>query len=272
MHAAVRGLQLLACNDARRWRLARKCSLASCSSARSRSPSTCALARGRRSPATTAGTSSRPSAACPRCRRSSPPRRPATLHALCTLRALCMDLLHLHCVCTLRIRCARTRCHRCSSTPCSRPSARRCSSAHHRPNPWPMTTRTSNSSARRCAPTRHVHRAQFYTPAVLSQQTLCNLALHPRCTRRTLCTRPCTNAAPRACPCTLVAAQREGTPVVHIADTRLNFRKAAGSVAVVARPPDSTRQLTHPLHYHLPTVPPTHTPPPTRPPRRACSS
>ena len=199
-------------------------------------------------------------------------RRPVTPRALHTLHALCMDLLHPHCVCTLRIRCARTRCHRCSSTPCSRPSARRCSSAHHRPNPWPMTTRTSNSSARRCAPTRHVHRAQFYTPAVLSQQTLCNLALQTRCTRRTLCTRPCTNAAPRACPCTLVAAQREGTPVVHIADTRLNFRQAAGSVAVVARPPDSTRQLTHPLHYHLPTVPPTHTPPPTRPPRRACSS
>ena len=103
-------------------------------------------------------------------------RRPVTPRALHTLHALCMDLLHPHCVCTLRIRFARTRCHRCSSTPCSRPSARRCSSAHHRPNPWPMTTRTSNSSARRCAPTRPVRRAQFCTLAVLSQQTLCNLA------------------------------------------------------------------------------------------------
>ena len=33
----------------------------------------------------------------------------------------------------------------------------------------------------------------------------------------------------------LLHAQREGTLVVHIADTRRNFRKAAGSVAVVAR-------------------------------------
>ena len=33
----------------------------------------------------------------------------------------------------------------------------------------------------------------------------------------------------------LLRAQREGTLVVHIADTRRNFRKAAGSVAVVAR-------------------------------------
>ena len=194
-----------------------------------------------------------------------------------TAHTECMDLLRLHCVCTLHIRCARTRCHRCSSKPCSRPSAHRSSSARHKPSPWPTPPRTSNSSARRCAATRHVRRLQL---CVVAAQ-LCAVAVPPlyrRCLRyaTSRCAlqhppRPAApprparapSATPRACT---HAAQREGTPVVHIADTRLNFRKAAGSVAVVARPPDSTRQLTHPLYYHLPTVPP------TRPPRRACSS
>ena len=156
----------------------------------------------------------------------------------------CQRHCALHCVCTLHIRCARTRCHRCSSKPCSRPSAHRSSSARHKPSPWPTPPRTSNSSARRCAATRHVRRVQLCSVAVPPLYRRCLRYATSRCTlphpapapAPALAAPPRPARAPSATPraCTH-AAQREGTPVVHIADTRLNFRKAAGSVAVVAR-------------------------------------